>query len=160
MNLDITSDWVLLLLRLVLGLTFIYYGWPKIKDLKANAKDFEKKGFYPGVLWGSLIVGLEFFGGIAVVSGIYAEFFALALMFHMATGTFWKLKMKMPFTNYSYDIQLFTLAAAVAFFGAGTFSINNFNALPLLRWDLAIGVFAMSAVFAYFSKPQKDKTDK
>ena len=34
----ISHDWILLLVRVVLGGIFVYYGWPKIKNLKSNAK--------------------------------------------------------------------------------------------------------------------------
>src|SRR6202008_2354271 len=68
---EIKFDWILLLVRLVLGAGMIYYGWPKARDLRANAKDFEGMGFKPGIFWGTLIAAVEFLGGIVVVLGIY-----------------------------------------------------------------------------------------
>jgi uncharacterized membrane protein YphA (DoxX/SURF4 family) len=37
--------WAILILRIVLGLIFIAHGWPKIKDLRQNAKNFSGMGF-------------------------------------------------------------------------------------------------------------------
>ena len=36
------SDVVLLIIRIIMGVTMIYYGWPKVRDPKKNAKDFEQ----------------------------------------------------------------------------------------------------------------------
>lgn len=46
------SDLAILIPRVFLGVVFFYHGWPKIKDLRANARDFEAMGFKPGWLWG------------------------------------------------------------------------------------------------------------
>lgn len=46
------ADLVLLIPRVIFAVVFLSYGWPKIKDLKANARDFEEMGFKPGWLWG------------------------------------------------------------------------------------------------------------
>lgn len=29
----------------------LFYGWPKIRDLKSNANDFLQMGFNPGIFW-------------------------------------------------------------------------------------------------------------
>ena len=43
--LDQFGDIVLLIIRVLFGIVFLYYGYPKLKDLKSNAKDFEQMGF-------------------------------------------------------------------------------------------------------------------
>ena len=55
----------------------LFYGFPKIRDPAANAKDL--MGFRPGIFWGTLIAAAEFFGGIAVLLGFYAELAAALL---------------------------------------------------------------------------------
>src|ERR1051326_191078 len=77
----------------------IYYGWPKARDLRANAHDFEQMGFKPGIFWGTLLAAVEFLGGIAVVLGIYAELAASLFAFQMLVGAFWKIRLKKPFTD-------------------------------------------------------------
>jgi hypothetical protein len=54
-------------------MVMIYYGWPKIRDLGSNANDFVRMGFKPGMFWGTLIASVEFFGGLAILLGFYAE---------------------------------------------------------------------------------------
>ena len=79
----INSDWVLLFVRIVLGVVMVYYGWPKIKDLKSNSKDFVKMGFKPGWLWGTAIALVEFVGGIAMLIGFLVEIAAFELVYQL-----------------------------------------------------------------------------
>ena len=98
----IPFDWILLFTRAVLAAVMIYYGWPKIRDLGSNANDFVQMGFKPGMFWGTLIAAVEFFGGIAILLGFYAELAAALFAFQRMVGTFWKLKVRKPFSDYSY----------------------------------------------------------
>ena len=111
----ISLDWILLFSRVVLAMVMIYYGWPKIRDLRSNANDFVQMGFKPGMFWGTLIAGVEFFGGIAILLGYYAELAAALFAFQMMVGMFWKLKIRKAFSDYSYDIQLFALSLTSCF---------------------------------------------
>ena len=122
----INSDWVLLFVRVVLGVVMIYYGWPKIKDLKSNAKDFVKMGFKPGWLWGTITAIVEFVGGVAVLVGFLAEIAALFFALQMIAGTIWKIKTDKPFTDWSYNLQLLAMSLTIITFGPGLYS-----ALPL-----------------------------
>src|SRR2546422_7487913 len=70
---NIPVPWILLLLRVVLAVVMIHYGWPKIRNLESNANDFVHMGFKPGRFWGTLIAVVEFFGGLAILVGFYAE---------------------------------------------------------------------------------------
>jgi putative oxidoreductase len=151
--LSISTDWVLLFLRVMTGIVLIYYGWPKIRNPGSNADDFVGMGFRPGMLWGTLIAIVEFFGGIAMLTGVYAELAASLFGFQMIVGTFWKLKIKKPFTDYSYDLQLFGLCIVIMAFGAGRYSIAPFPSGIFLRWDAALGAVLAGFLFAHLSKP-------
>lgn len=59
--------------RIILGLVMVHYGWPKIRDLNANARDFHTMGFRPSHFWGTIVAVNEFFGGLAMLSGTFAE---------------------------------------------------------------------------------------
>ncbi len=155
MNTPISTHWILLFIRVVLGIALLYYGWPKIKNLKSNAHDFVEMGFRPGMLWGTVAAIVEFFGGIAMLTGLYAELAASLFGFQMIVGTFWKLKIKKPFTDYSYDLQLLALCVAIMSFGAGRYSIMSFNSAIFLRWGVVVGVVLAGALFAYLSKPSE-----
>jgi putative oxidoreductase len=150
----IQLQWILLLVRLVLAIVMIYYGWPKIRDLASNANDFVQMGFKPGILWGTLIAVVEFFGGVAIFVGLYAELAAALFAFQMIVGTFWKLKIGKPFTDYSYDIQLFALCLVVMSQGAGAYALAAFAGFIFLRWDVAALSLVAASLFAVLSKPQ------
>jgi uncharacterized membrane protein YphA (DoxX/SURF4 family) len=50
----------LLVVRLAAGGIMMFYGWDKIKNPPANARDFTDMGFKPGWLWGTLVLMTEF----------------------------------------------------------------------------------------------------
>ena len=153
MNNPIPTNWILFFIRVLMGIFLVYYGWPKIKNLKSTAEDFVGMGFRPGVLWGTLIAVVEFFGGIAMLTGVDAELVASVFGFEMIVGTFWKLKLKKSFIDYSYDLQLLALCVVLMTFGAGLYSIASFDATVFLRWDIVLGAILVGAAFAYMSKP-------
>lgn len=153
MSAPVSTHWMLLFIRVVMGVVLLYYGWPKIRNLRSNAHDFAEMGFRPGMLWGTVIAIVEFFGGIAMLTGVYAELAASLFGFQMIVGTFWKVKIKKPFTDYSYDLQLLALCGALMSFGAGRYSIVSFHSAIFLRWDVVVGAILAGAVFARLSKP-------
>ena len=116
----LNSGWVLLFVRLILGVVMIYYGWPKIKDLKSNAEDFNKMGFKPGIFWGTITALIEFVGGIAIIVGFLAEIAAFFFAIQMIVGTIWKItKTDKKFSDWSYDLQLLAMCLTIITFGAG-----------------------------------------
>lgn len=150
----IEPQWILLLLRIAVAAVMLYYGWPKIRDLKSNANDFVQMGFKPGMFWGTLVAVVEFFGGIVIVLGLYAELAAALFGFQMMVGTFWKLKLRKPFPDYSYDIQLFALCLVTMCQGAGAYSLKAFPGTVFLRWDTAVASLAAALLLAILSRPQ------
>jgi putative oxidoreductase len=150
----IEFHWILLLARIALGIVMTYYGWPKIRDLTSNAKDFARMGFKPAFFWGTLIAIVEFVGGVAILLGLFAELAAALFGFQMMVGTFWKLKIKKPFSDYSYDIQLFALCLVIMSRGSGAFALAAFPGFVFLRWDVAVVSLAAASLFALFCKPE------
>jgi DoxX-like protein len=56
--LALLSRWtgaVLLAARLIMAVVMLFYGWPKIRDPRKNAKDFDATGFRPGWLLGIVV---------------------------------------------------------------------------------------------------------
>ena len=149
-DLFIEGGWVLLFARIALGVSLIYYGRQKIKDLKSNANDFVGMGFKPGWFWGTIVAFVEFFGGIAMLLGFFAEIVAALYGFQMLIGTIWKRKIKKPFTDYSYDIQLLALCLVVVAFGPGVYALVAFGPLSLLlSWDIAVVAVLLAIILAY-----------
>lgn len=122
------ADIALLLVRIIFGVTFFYYGQFKIRDLKSNARTFEEvHGLYPGWLWGTLIALLETFGSLAVIAGLFVPFFAVLFAIHMTTGTTWKVtKTDKPFTDWSYDLLLLSISLMLLVSGPGSLAIRLF----------------------------------
>jgi uncharacterized membrane protein YphA (DoxX/SURF4 family) len=160
MSRQIATAWILLSLRSVVAIVMIYYGWPKIRNLKSNATDFVQMGFRPGMFWGTLIAIVEFFGGIALLLGFYAELTAALFAFQMMVGTFWKLKIKKPFSDYSYDIQLFAMCLVIMSEGAGIYSFRSFPGRIFLHWDIAAAATVGAVLLAVLSKPQHDASSE
>jgi putative oxidoreductase len=119
------SDVVLLIVRVVLGGVMAYYGWSKVKDPRKNAESFERDGFRPGWLWGTIVLATEFGGGLAVVVGLLTWIFAAFITFEMVVGFLTKtMKWRKPFTDSSYDLQLAALGLALIAFGPGRISVD------------------------------------
>ncbi len=125
MNILLLQHIAILLVRIVLAIVFLYFGLPKIKNLKNNAKDFEGMGFKPGWLFGTGIAVLEVVGGIMIGLGFMSWIFAGLIFIHMIVGTVWKIGWTdKKFPDWSYDIILAALALIVISFGSGLLSID------------------------------------
>ena len=122
----IWSSIILFVLRVFFGALFVVHGWPKIKDLAQNAKNFESMGFRPGLLWGTLVALLEFFGGLAIIAGLFTQVFGLLLAVEMIVATAWRLKMKHKFVGgYEFEIALILIGLALATMGGGIYAVDN-----------------------------------
>ena len=144
-----TSDTVMLVVRLVLGTIMIYHGWPKVQSLRRNAKDFEGKGFTPGMLWGTIVALVEFVGGITILAGIYPEIGAGLFAFQMLVGTIWKLKKRKPFTDYSYDIQLLALSLVLSGLGPDPHVLATLGPVLLLNSSVVVVAITAAVVLVY-----------
>ncbi len=116
----------LFVLRVVLGAIFIVHGWPKVSDLKKNAHVFHEMGFRPGMFWGTIAALLEFFGGIALVFGLftgmlsflYAIQFVVILVWRIAKGDrFWG--------GWEFDLLIFAALLVLLAAGSGTWHLSS-----------------------------------
>jgi uncharacterized membrane protein YphA (DoxX/SURF4 family) len=117
----------LLVVRVLFGVIFLYYGLPKIRDLKSNASDFEAMGFTTpsGWFWGTPVALLESFGAAAIILGLFTWFFAVGFAIHMTTGMIWKItSTEKPFTDWSYDMLAFCVAVLLLVTGPGTITLQ------------------------------------
>lgn len=122
----IWSGVVLLLLRIFYGFLFVVHGWPKVKDLMGNAKNFETMGFRPGLLWGSIAALLEFFGGLAIIAGLFTQVFGLLLAIEMMVAAAWRIKNKHKFAGgYELEFALILIGLILATMGGGIFTLDN-----------------------------------
>ena len=141
---SISTDWLLLLSRIILGTIMLRYGLPKVKDFAKNSQEFVKMGFKPGWFWGTPIALLEFFGGIGMLVGFLPEIIALFYSFMMLVGAIWKTKVKKSYGTISYDLCIFALCQQILFFGPGKGVLYNYSPPPLQWIMLIAGIFGAS----------------
>jgi putative oxidoreductase len=119
------ADVVLFVVRVIVGGTMVYYGWPKLKAPRKNALDLAKGGFRPGWLWGTIVLLVEFVGGLAIVVGLYTWLAASLIGFEMLTGAVWKItKANKPFPEWSYDLLILALALMLLVVGPGAYALG------------------------------------
>jgi putative oxidoreductase len=117
----------LLLLRVAMGIIFMFHGYPKLfGHTREIMQTFVRLGF-PGFF--VYIAGVvEFFGGITLILGLFTRISALLLAGEMLIA-FWHVHLpKGPVTevsNYEFPMILAAIAFALATIGAGTFSIDH-----------------------------------
>ncbi len=118
--------WPVLILRLALGIVFIAHGWPKIRDLKQTAKNFDAMGFRPGKLFGTIAALLEFCGGIALILGLFTAAIAGLFALQFIVILIWKWFKKMPLVG-GWEIDILILAGVVGLFslGGGAWSLDR-----------------------------------
>ncbi|MGH6739539.1 MAG: DoxX family protein, partial [Bradyrhizobium sp.] len=92
-----------------------------------NAALFDKLGYHPGMFWGTLVGGTEFFGGALLILGLFTRPAALAVMIFMifsiqftsAKGFFWLQG------GMEYSILILLVALVFAIRGGGEYSLDS-----------------------------------
>lgn len=128
------KDYSLIPVRLALGWIFIAHGGQKLfglwggQGLQGMAGSLESLGIKPAMLFAILAAGAEFFGGLAVLLGLFARwgaFFIGIVMLvaiakvHAPNGFF------MSNHGYEYNVAILGLALCILFTGPGRFSIKS-----------------------------------
>jgi putative oxidoreductase len=114
----------LLLLRLALGIIFIWHGYPKLTHPNAMQSFFVQHGL-PGNF--VTVAGvLEVFGGALIILGFLTRIAALLLAMEMVVAI-WKVHSAggyMAVHNYEFPLVLAAACFAVATVGAGRASVD------------------------------------
>jgi len=117
----------LLLLRVAVGVIFIYHGYPTLFGHTRDAmQSFAHMGF-PGYF--VYVAGvIEFFGGCMLVAGLFTRVAGLLLAVEMAVGL-WRvhniISNPMAVRNYELPLVLAVSAFALATVGAGLISFDQ-----------------------------------
>ncbi|HEX7423801.1 MAG TPA: DoxX family protein [Terriglobales bacterium] len=110
----------LLVMRLVLGAIMIAHGYHKV--FGGFHHHIEMVGSLGIPRWMAyLSAGTEFFGGIAIVLGLFTHFFSLVIVIEMAVAI-WKVHSKNGLTGaggFEFPMALATIAFALLCFGGG-----------------------------------------
>ncbi len=142
---------ILLLARIVLGVTFIKHGWPKIKKPFGMKDMLDNMNFPAPAIFSVLVAMVEFVGGIFVIAGLYTQTACLLMAVIMAVAAFVKkFKMNKKWIDpvrslarakgaspkdlgeatsngvdgYELDLALLFLALILALFGAGDWALG------------------------------------
>lgn len=120
-----------LILRLVLGVIFVRHGYPKLfKNFSGTVQFFESINIKPAKFF-AVIVGIsEFFGGLALILGIFTQIAALLIAAVMIVDAVYVKKIKFKkglIDGYELDLILLAAALALVFLGPGVFAFD----LPL-----------------------------
>ncbi|MGB6384826.1 MAG: DoxX family protein [Terriglobales bacterium] len=115
----------LLVLRLVLGAIMIAHGYHKVWGGFHHHMDFVGSLGLPKWL-AYLSAGTEFFGGIAIILGLFTRFFSLAFMIEMGVAI-WKVHFKNGLTGnggFEFPLALAAMAFTLLCFDGGPWGIT------------------------------------
>lgn len=115
----------LLVIRLVLGAIMIAHGYHKVFGGFHHHMEMVGSLGLPRAL-AYLSAGTEFFGGIAIVLGLFTRFFALAFMIEMSVAI-WKVHFKNGLTGnggFEFPLALAAIAFALVCFDGGPWGVT------------------------------------
>lgn len=117
----------LLLLRVALGVIFVYHGYPKLFGHTRQTMDaFVHMGFPPYFAY--LAGVIEFFGGCLLIVGLFTRVAGLLIAGEMAVALIQVHKIledPRAVHNYEFPLALATAAFALASLGAGLISFDH-----------------------------------
>lgn len=118
-----TSEWALALLRVVLGVIFLYHGYLKLfvaGGFKGTVAFFTTLGI-PFPLYSALLVSVvEFAGGVFLVLGILTRWTTLVLLFEMIVALFVvHIKNGFLVSKGGYEFVLLIIAGLVVVLNKG-----------------------------------------
>jgi putative oxidoreductase len=135
---DTNGDWVLMIVRVVLGVVLFAHGAQKLlgwfggPGLRATLSTFRDQLGIPAVLaW--LAIAAEFFGGLGLIVGLLTRIAALGIaitmivamaMVHFRYGFFMNWYGNKPGHGVEYHLVVIALALVVIVKGAGAFSLD------------------------------------
>lgn len=122
-----------LVMRLAVGAILIAHGYKKIFGGFHHHMDAVASLGLPAWM-AYLSAGTEFFGGIALVLGLFTRFFSLAVLIEMIVAI-WKVHLKNGLTGqggYEFPLAIATIALALLCFGGGPwgFSLPRLGGAP------------------------------
>jgi putative oxidoreductase len=124
---EVLTGWAPVFLRIAIGLIFILHGYPKLnKNLKKTSEFLNSIGFRPGKFWALVLGSVEFFGGLAILIGLFTRtasvllgiIMIIALYYHTVV---WKKKF---IGGYELDFLILFALISLLLLGSGNLSIG------------------------------------
>lgn len=126
------QDWAPFALRIALGAAFLVHGYPKLfKNFSGFAGWLETIGIKPGRFWASVVGVVEFFGGIAIVLGVFTQLAAFLIAVNMVVAMA-KVKwgaakfVETERMGWELDLAYLAMAAALVLWGPGAYTIEAY----------------------------------
>ena len=124
-------DWGLLILRVGIGLMFIYHGYAK---MFGGPHKWVEVGQAIGLLgitfaplfWGFMCAFAEFFGGIFLSIGLATRMYAFLLIINMLVAANMHLRMGQGVGAASHAIEMGVVFVSLLIMGAGRLSLDAF----------------------------------
>jgi len=114
------------ILRVVLGIVFMYHGYMKISNMPQTVGFFATLGFAAFLAY--FVAWLEFLGGIALIVGLWTRYIALLLAINMVVALY-TVHLAHGFSvgqgGYEYVLVLIGGTLALTFMEHGRFSITK-----------------------------------
>lgn len=116
----------LFLLRVVLGVTFIVHGFPKVANLARTRKKFASMDVPVPALTSLYAAVTESLGGILMILGFYSGWAAIALIVDMV-GAMLFVQWREPFKGgWEINLLLLVMAVAVLLAGPGDYILERY----------------------------------
>jgi putative oxidoreductase len=126
------ADTGLLLLRLAVGIVFLYHGWIKLTSIDQTIGFFASIGL--SAFWAYLAALIETLGGIAFILGIFTRYVAVLLAADALIAIF-KIHLGNGFSivdgGYEYVFVLLFVSIAIFVSGAGKYSAAKW----IKKWE-------------------------
>lgn len=127
------QDWGPLILRVTLGALFVLHGYPKLfTPARAGFGGWlESIGIKPGKFWALVVGVVEFFGGAALILGVFTQLAAVLIAIDMLVAMI-KVKwgqvkvIEMERMGWELDLIYFVAALSLAFSGSGAYALGSF----------------------------------
>lgn len=120
----------LLILRIVIGVSFLIHGYPKITGGPDKwmwlGQQMGNLGitFFP-VFWGFCAAVAEFFGGLFLIFGLGTRLMSAGLAFTMIVATVFHITSGDPIGKIFYPVELLSVFIFLILAGAGKFSFDH-----------------------------------
>jgi putative oxidoreductase len=118
------------LVRVAVGWNLLVHGWGKITNLPpsdAFLKAYADLGLGVPAFWFWASTSIEFFGGIALILGLFTRFFAAAAAIELLIITllYWKTGFAWTRRGYEYTLMWGLLCFAISLRGGGPYSLDR-----------------------------------
>lgn len=117
------APWAPVVLRIVAGIIFVYAGWMKFGDMDKVVGMFEGMGFPGATFFAYLVTIVEFFGGIALIAGLWTRVAAKLLAIVMLVATV--IMLGKGFQMAQLPLTLFAVCFAILGLGGGKYSMDK-----------------------------------